>query len=134
MKQAVRAAGTLLVAGAVGAVATPAYASTVTQVPVASTGFYGGFTDVTAVSATDGWAVGGNGNGVVQRFNGTRWSVVASPDLLDRGANSWAGLAGVDAAAPGAAFAVGSATVWAVGSQWDGTTGQSSSIAFRITG
>ena len=63
----------------------PAWAATtVTQVPVPATTF-GIFTSVDAVSATDGWAVGGavgGGNGAVQRFDGTRWRVVPSPDLL----------------------------------------------------
>jgi hypothetical protein len=47
----------------------PAWAATVTPVQVAPTGFFGGLFDLDAVSASDGWAVGGNGNGMVQRFN-----------------------------------------------------------------
>lgn len=110
-RHALRVAGSAIVIGTVVATAGPAYASTATQVPTASTGFYGGFSGVTAVSATDGWAVGGNGsNGVVQRYNGARWSIVASPDLLDGGANTSAGLSGVDSTSPSSAIAVGSAT------------------------
>jgi hypothetical protein len=120
-------AGSAIVAGALVATGGPAYASTATQVPVASTGFFGGFNDVTAVSASDGWAVGGNGNGVVQRYNGTRWSVVASPDLLDRGTNTFAVLSGVDSTSASSAFAVGSATgadstgTAAVALRWSGS-------------
>ena len=123
---ALRAAGSAVVVGTVIVTATPAYASTSTQVPVASTGFFGGFSDVTAVSATDGWAVGGNGNGVVQRFNGTGWSVTASPDLFDGGANTWAILSGVDSVSASSAFAVGRAT-------GAGGTGQSA-VALRWNG
>ncbi len=107
-----RLGGAAIAAGAlVVGVGGPAYASTATQVPAESTGFFGGFGDVTAVSATDGWAVGGNGTtGVVQRFNGTRWNVFPTPDLLGQGANSSATLSGVDATSAGNAFAVGDAT------------------------
>ena len=108
MKHSARLAGSAVIIGAVVAYAAPAYAATATQVPVASTGFFGGFMDVSAVSASDGWAVGSNGNGFVQRFNGTRWSVVASPDLLGGASNSWAGLSGVDALSASTAYAVGS--------------------------
>src|SRR5882724_8804867 len=109
--RALRAAGSAaVVIGTVVVAATPAYASTSTQVPVASTGFFGGFSDVTVVTPTDGWAVGGNGNGVIQRFNGTSWNVAASPDLLDGGANNWAVLSGVDSVSASSAFAVGRAT------------------------
>jgi len=113
-----------LVAGAAVAYAAPAYASTVTQVPVGSTGFFGGFNDVTSVSATDGWAVGGNGNGIIERYNGTRWSVVPSPDLLT-GGNTWAILSGVDSVGSGTAFAVGRTTGpssgAAVALRWNGS-------------
>src|SRR5689334_21110882 len=89
--------GSAVVAGAVIAGGGPAWAATVTQVPAASAGTIGGFTDAVAVSATDGWAVGGNGSGVIQRFNGARWNLATIPDLLNGGANNWALLAGVDA-------------------------------------
>jgi hypothetical protein len=120
--------GSALVAGGlVIASGGPAWAATVTQVPAASAGTIGGFTGVDAVSATDGWAVGGNGNGVIQRFNGTRWNLVASPDLLAGGANSWALLAEVDATSAGNAFAVGQSTAasdaakTAVALRWNGS-------------
>jgi len=127
LRHTVRVAGSALIIGAMVGVAGPAYASTVTQVPVTSTGFFGGFNDVTAVSATDGWAVSGNGNGVVHRYNGTRWNLFASPDLLDGGANNWAVLSGVDAASANTAFAVGNAAASngsgrsAVALRWNGS-------------
>src|SRR4051794_404418 len=116
-----------VVVGVVLATGGPAWAATATQVPVASTGFFGGFLGVDAVSASDGWAVGGNGSGVVQRFNGTRWSMFPSPDLLGGGANSWADLSGVDATSGSTAFAVGNSTAAgggaksAVALRWNGT-------------
>jgi hypothetical protein len=120
-------AGSAVVAGVVLATGGPAWAATATQVPVASTGFFGGFLGVDAVSASDGWAVGGNGNGMVQRFNGTRWSTFPSPDLLGGGANSWADLSGVDATSASNALAVGNSTAAsggaksAVALRWNGT-------------
>jgi hypothetical protein len=113
------AVGLLVVAGG-----APAHASTASQVPVDGTGFFGGLNDVTAVSASDGWAVGGDTNGVVQRFNGTRWSLVPSPDLLTNG-NTWATLTGVDATSATSAFAVGRATGannTGVALRWNGST------------
>jgi hypothetical protein len=121
------AAGSAVALGMVFATGGPAWAATATQVPVASTGFFGGFLGVDAVSPSDGWAVGGNGNGVVQRFNGTRWSVFASPDLLGGGANNWADLSGVDATSTTSAVAVGNSTATsggaksAVALRWNGT-------------
>ena len=38
---------------------------------------------VVALSTTDGWAVGTSGNGLVERWNGTGWSIVPSPDIVD---------------------------------------------------
>ncbi|MCU7729543.1 hypothetical protein ODJ79_37995 [Actinoplanes sp. KI2] len=119
--------GSAVVAGAVIAGGGPAWAATVTQVPAASAGAMGGFADAVAVSATDGWAVGGNGSGVIQRFNGARWNLTTIPDLLNGGANNWAYLAGVDATSAGNAFAVGQSTAatggakTAVALHWNGT-------------
>jgi hypothetical protein len=99
----------------------------VTQVPVDSTGFFGGFLGVDAVSSTDGWAVGGNGNGMIQRFNGTRWTSFPSPDLLGA-TNGWADLTGVDALSSTSAFAVGNSTAVsggaksAVAERWNGAS------------
>src|SRR3954465_4432813 len=119
--------GSALVAGVIVAAGSPAWAATATQVPAASAGTVGGFTGVDAVSATDGWAVGGNGNGVVQRFDGTRWNLFPSPDLLNGDANGWALLAEVDAPSAGNAFAVGQSTAagggakTAVALRWNGS-------------
>src|SRR3954452_25478258 len=121
------AAGSAVALGVVVATGGPAWAATATQIPVASTGFFGGFLGVDAVSPSDGWAVGGNGNGVVQRFNGTRWNLFPSPDLLNGGANNWALLTGVDATSAGNAFAVGQSTAAAGGAKtavalrWNGS-------------
>jgi hypothetical protein len=119
-------AGSAIVTGLVLATGVPAFAATVTQVPVQSTGFFGGLLGVDAVTASDGWAVGGNGNGVVQRFNGTRWSTFPSPDLLAGDANGWADLTGVDATSPSNAFAVGNSTA--------GSGGAKSAVALRWNG
>jgi hypothetical protein len=113
-------AGILLISG------SPAFAATSTQLSVESTGFFGGFTDLAVVSAADGWAVGGNGNGTIERFNGTRWALVPSPDLLNGDANNWAGLDGVSSTSATNAFAVGKATTAATGDaavalRWNGT-------------
>jgi hypothetical protein len=126
-KALLSATGSAIVAGLVLTTGAPAFAATATQVPVQSTGFFGGFLGVDAVSPTDGWAVGGNGNGVVQRFNGTRWSIFPSPDLLAGGANGWADLSGVDATSASNAFAVGNSTAatggakTAVALHWNGS-------------
>ncbi|MBB4764835.1 hypothetical protein ACFQFC_11535 [Amorphoplanes digitatis] len=114
------------VAGLVLAAGAPALAATATQVPVQSTGFFGGLLGVDAVTASDGWAVGGNGNGVVQRFDGTRWSTFPSPDLLAGDPNGWAALTGVDATSPVSAFAVGNSTA--------GSGGARSAVALRWNG
>jgi hypothetical protein len=121
------AAGSAVALGVVVATGGPAWAATATQIPVAPTGFFGGFLGVDAASPSDGWAVGGNGNGVIQRFNGTRWNLFPSPDLLGGGANSWADLSGVDATSAGSAVAVGNTTAAsggvksAVALRWNGT-------------
>ena len=120
-----RAAGALIVVGALIISAAPAYASSVTQVAATNSTFFGGFGDVAAVSAADGWAVGGNGNGMIQRFNGVRWTTVTSPDLLGGATFTWAGLAGVDTLSGSSAFAVGSASgsggSSAVAERWNGS-------------
>ena len=56
------------------------------------------------VSPTDVWAVGGGGGGqLIEHFNGTSWSVVASPDAGDDGT-----LVSISAANANDIFAVGS--------------------------
>jgi hypothetical protein len=116
-----------VVAGAVLAYAAPAYASTVTQLAVTATGTNGGFGDVTAVSGSDGWAVGsGNLDGMVQRYNGTRWTRVTTPSLLDGSTTAIGGLSGVDATSASNALAVGSrsdlGTSTGVALRWNGTS------------
>jgi hypothetical protein len=78
---------------------------------------------VDAVSATDGWAVGGSGNGLVERWNGSAWNVVAGPSLIDPADPlAWATLDGVDAVSATDAFAVGdSSTFGAIAERWNGT-------------
>src|SRR4051812_50209370 len=97
------AAGSAVALGVVVATGGPAWAATATQIPVASTGFFGGFLGVDAVSPSDGWAVGGNGNGGVQRFNGTRWELFPRSGLLGGGADSWGDPCGGDGATAGVA-------------------------------
>ena len=69
-----------------------------------------------------------DGNGLagapaVARWNGTNWSVTPVTVTGGVGLPALTSITTADAT-----------TEWAVGYQWDGTTGQSSSIAFRITG
>ena len=67
----------------------------------------------------------------LERFNGTRWSVVTSPDLVDhRNSNNYAGLSGVDATSAGNAFAVGSTTAFNAG----GRVGKSDLGAIQAPG
>jgi serine/threonine protein kinase len=70
---------------------------------------------VAATSATDAWAVGGNGSfdSLILRWDGTAWTSVPAP--------STAGglLSGVTAASPTSAWAVGSTVL-----RWDGTAWQ----------
>ncbi len=140
MKQLSRIGTGSFVAAAAGVIVMvaggPAFASTAAQLPVDAVGSQSGLGDVVPVSATDGWAVGGDGNGLIERFNGTRWSVVASPDLLDhRHPNNFAGLSGVDATSATNAFAVGSTTAFnaggasAVALRWNGTAWNRSTVA-----
>ncbi len=62
------------------------------------------FNSVTVISPTDVWAVGNsNANQLIEHFNGTSWSVVASPDAGDHG-----NLLSISAANADDIFAVGS--------------------------
>lgn len=73
------------------------------NVPSTSNGLSG----VTAISATDIWAVGSTGKrgiSLIEHWNGTTWSIVASPNPGDH-ANSFNAVASV----PGSNY------VWAVG-------------------
>src|SRR6185369_1303534 len=101
--------------------ASPASAATWTAVPAGAVGTSSLLKSVDAVSATDGWAVGGSGNGLVERYNGNAWSVVASPNLLDPANSlSWATLSGVDAVSATDAFAVGESSAFgAIAERWN---------------
>src|SRR3954468_12967755 len=91
---------------------SPAFAATWSVVPSPATTAQSGLSRMDLVSANDGWAVGWSQNGgMIQHWNGSRLSVVPSPDILDHGgANNSAGLNGVDALSSTSAFAVGTST------------------------
>jgi len=67
------------------------------------------FADVSAVSATDGWAVGqfmdasALGHPLVEHWNGSRWTLSSAPEPADKQAS----LAGVDEVSQSDAWAVG---------------------------
>jgi len=126
-------AGALLAAAATMLAALPAAAATWTVVPAQAVGTSSLLTSVDAVSATDGWAVGGSGNGLVERWNGSAWNVVASPNLLDPANSlSWATLSGVDAVSATDAFAVGeSSSFGAIVERWNGTRWSAMSTTSR---
>jgi hypothetical protein len=120
-----------------GLIAAPASAAaTWTVVPSQAVGSGSGLSDVDALSATDAWAVGGSGNGLIERWNGTRWSVVASPDLVGDHSNpsNSASLSAVDATSASNAFAVGTANVFggsgggAVAERFNGTSWSKTSV------
>jgi len=81
---------------------------------------------VTARSATDVWVTGAADDPTkpaLAHWNGTTWTV--TPVTVT---------GGVGIPTLGAMTTADATTEWAVGNQWDGTTGQSSSIAFRVVG
>lgn len=120
----------------VGVIAGPASAATWSIVPSQAVGSGSVLNGIDALSPTDGWAVGGSGNGLVERFNGTRWATVASPDLIGdhSSANNSAGLSAIDATSAANAFAVGTANVFsgsgggAVALHFNGTTWSKTSV------
>jgi hypothetical protein len=95
-------------------IAGPAAAATWTIVPSQAVGTGSVLSGIDALSTTDAWAVGGSGNGLVERWNGTRWATVASPDLIGdhSNPNNSAGLSAIDATSATNAFAVGTANVF----------------------
>jgi len=118
---------TLVVAVVLGAViAAPASAATWTVVPSQAVGSGSALSGVDALPAGDAWAVGGSGNGLVERWTGTRWATFPSPDLIAGDPNNWAGLSAIDATSATNAFAVGSASVavggGAVALRYNGTS------------
>jgi hypothetical protein len=108
-----------ITAGAVVAglvlVAEPAFAATVATVPISPANSPTFFADIDSISATDAWAVGSNGstfNVAAARYNGTGWTVVRTPDVVDHSnPNNSARLTGVDSVGSGTAFAVGTTSV-----------------------
>src|SRR5437879_3091830 len=81
--------------------------------------------DIVALSPSEAWAVGQTQNHpVIQRWDGTAWSVMASPQSASV---IGAGLLGVAAVSPTAAIAVGGACDRLAGREipliqhWDGT-------------
>src|SRR4051794_21325460 len=97
---------TAIVAAACLLGARPAIGATWTNVPSQAIGSGSSLADADALSPTSAWAVGGNGDGVVERYDGSRWSAVATPSLLSS-PTSWAMLNGVDAVSATSALAVG---------------------------
>src|SRR5207249_2539653 len=84
-----------------------------------STNFLNG---VTALSVKNVWAVGteGNGNGgltLVEHWTGTRWKVVASPNVNGSLSDSLSGVA-----------AVAANNIWAVGNYYDASNSQQTLI------
>lgn len=72
----------LLIATGSGAIAPPAGAEAVSLAAGASAHRYGGvMDDVDAVSATDGWAVGGPGRrgSLIEHWDGSSWTKADNP-------------------------------------------------------
>ena len=70
----------IAVAAACGVGAAPTMGATWTNVPSQAVGSGSALGDVDALSPTSAWAVGGNGDGIVERYDGTRWSAVGHPE------------------------------------------------------
>src|SRR4051794_37324497 len=101
-------------AAAVLLVAAPAMAAAWSSRPAGSVGTQSTLASTDLLSASDGWAVGAAGavGGVIERWNGQRFTVVSSPNILDNQTNAFAGLSGVDALSGTSAFAVGTSTYY----------------------
>jgi hypothetical protein len=108
--------------------AAPAVGATWTNVPSQAIGSGSALDDVDALSATSAWAVGGNGDGIVERYDGTSWKAVGTPSLLS-GPTSWAMLHGVDAVSTTSALAVGEANGAAAALRWNGSSWSKVSVA-----
>src|SRR4051812_23377144 len=63
----------IAVAAACAASATPALAATWTNVPSQAVGSGSALADADALSASSAWAVGGNGDGLIERYDGSAW-------------------------------------------------------------
>src|SRR5215469_8822014 len=94
----------LLLAGVVAGISpVTAAARAGSQGPAASFTVSGALSSVAATSATNAWAVGSTGSGILTvRWNGTAWTQVASP------APAGSSLSGVAATSATNAWAVGS--------------------------
>jgi hypothetical protein len=115
-------------------VAAPAVAATWSTVGTDAVGTQSTLSSLDLLSSSDGWAVGaaaGSGGGLVEHWNGQRFSITASPNILDNQANAFAGLTGVDALSGTSAFAVGTTTYYgsdglahsnAVAERWNGSS------------
>ena len=123
-----RALAVAVVTGA--ASAAPAAAATWSVMPSQAVGSGSALTGVDALSATDGWAVGGSGNGLVERWNGTRWASLPSPDLITDHSNpsNVAILNAVDATSTSNAVAVGNANGGAVALRFNGTNWSTTTV------
>src|SRR3954451_17310781 len=71
---------TAIVAAACAVGAAPALADTWTNVPSQAVGSGSALEDADALSATSAWAVGGNGDGIVERYDGGAWSAIANAE------------------------------------------------------
>jgi hypothetical protein len=98
-----------------GAAAGPATAA---AQPAAVTSYAGSLSGVTAVSATDAWAIGGNaaGRNMILHRDGTRWIKAAIPKT------HLGNLGGVSATSADDAWAVGAANGKTLVLHWDGTS------------
>jgi hypothetical protein len=114
--------------------ASAAVAATWVTVPAQAVGTQSTLGSLDLVSSTDGWAVGSSATngGLVERWNGQRFAVVSSPDILPaHDGSASAGLGGIDVLTSTSAFAVGSSSFYgsdglahkaAVAERWNGST------------
>jgi len=114
-------------------VAAPAMAATWSNQPAGAVGTQSTLASADLLSTSDGWAVGAAGSvgGVIERWNGQRFTAVTSPNILNNQVNAYAGLAGVDALSATSAFAVGTSSYYgsdglshsnAVAERWNGSS------------
>jgi hypothetical protein len=113
-----RAWSTCAIAGAVivsTAIPAAAAATTWSLVPSQSSGTQSGLGSIDLLNAASGWAVGStaSGGGLIERYNGTQWTIVSSPDILDHNnPNNFGGLSDVDVVSAADAFAVGTSSAY----------------------
>jgi hypothetical protein len=109
------------IAAACTLAAAPAVGATWTNVPSQAVGSGSALGDADALSPTSAWAVGGNGDGIAERWDATRWTAVTTPSLLSD-PTSWAMLNGIDAISATSALAVGEANGAAAALRWNGSS------------